>query len=210
MKLEYGWDLAHLFVIRLVCVSVCVGESWLFVSSKFNVLDGWCGRFQMYNSAFCTRREQEDWSIFWRPFHSGHFPPFHKNNYITQTPRSLGSIAHPHSDSCTRHKNGTKNLCMVCFEYKQVEMFAWWWPMTRTRTETSDEETTTTQHNDKKPWTILYIPFRTWTLTVLGFAWVGKHVYFPESDILAFCMSKYDVVTSPFSVMTDTPPRGES
>lgn len=55
-----------------------------------------------------------------------------------------------------------------------------------------------------------YIPFRTWTLTVLGFACVGKHVYFPESDILAFCMSKYDVVTSPFSVITDTPPRGES
>lgn len=54
------------------------------------------------------------------------------------------------------------------------------------------------------------LPFSTCTLTVSGFACDGEHVYLPESDILARCISKYDVVISPFSVITDTPPRGES
>lgn len=42
------------------------------------------------------------------------------------------------------------------------------------------------------------LPFSTCTLTVSGFACDGEHVYLPESDILARCISKYDVVISPF------------
>lgn len=56
----------------------------------------------------------------------------------------------------------------------------------------------------------MYLPFRTCTVTDSGFACDGEHVYLPESDILARCISKYDVVISPFSVITDTPPLGES
>lgn len=57
---------------------------------------------------------------------------------------------------------------------------------------------------------IIYLPFNTCTITVRGFAFEGLHVYFPESGARALCMSKYEVVMSPFSVMTLTPPLGES
>lgn len=48
------------------------------------------------------------------------------------------------------------------------------------------------------------------TLTKTGFAFEGEHEYFPESDTRAFCIRRYDVVISPFSVITETPPLGES
>lgn len=57
---------------------------------------------------------------------------------------------------------------------------------------------------------IEYVPFRMCTLTVTGLAFDGEQVYFPESDFRARCIKRNDVVTSPFSVITDTPPRGES
>lgn len=57
---------------------------------------------------------------------------------------------------------------------------------------------------------IVYLPFKTCTVTLRLLAFDGLHWYCPESDVRAFCMSKNDVVVSPFSVMTDTPPRGLS
>lgn len=47
-------------------------------------------------------------------------------------------------------------------------------------------------------------------LTLATSAFDGEHEYLPESAKSAFCISKYDVVTSPFSVITDTPPLVES
>jgi hypothetical protein len=43
-----------------------------------------------------------------------------------------------------------------------------------------------------------------------GLAFDGEQTYLPLSFDLARCISRYDVVMSPFSVMTLTPPRGES
>ena len=57
---------------------------------------------------------------------------------------------------------------------------------------------------------IVYLPFKTCTVTLRLLAFDGLHWYCPESDVRAFCMSKKDVVVSPFSVITDTPPRGLS
>lgn len=48
----------------------------------------------------------------------------------------------------------------------------------------------------------LYIPFRMCTCTVFGWALDGIHWYTPLSLDLAFWISKYDVVMSPFSVIT--------
>lgn len=55
-----------------------------------------------------------------------------------------------------------------------------------------------------------YLPFSTWTVTLLLFALLGLHWYWPESCGRALCINKNDVVVSPFSVITETPPRGES
>lgn len=55
-----------------------------------------------------------------------------------------------------------------------------------------------------------HLPANTCTFTLLLFALLGEHVYWPESDALALCIKRYDVVTSAFSVMTLTPPRSES
>lgn len=54
------------------------------------------------------------------------------------------------------------------------------------------------------------LPFKICTFIVSGLAFVGLHVYFPESGSLARCISKFEIVMSPFSVITETPPRGES
>ena len=54
------------------------------------------------------------------------------------------------------------------------------------------------------------VPFRMCTLIVEGSAFDGEQTYFPLSVVRARCISRYDVVVSLFSVMTDTPPRGES
>lgn len=55
-----------------------------------------------------------------------------------------------------------------------------------------------------------YLPLSTWTITILLFALDGLHWYCPESDGLAPFINKNDVVVSPFSVITVTPPLGES
>lgn len=55
-----------------------------------------------------------------------------------------------------------------------------------------------------------YLPFKTCTVTLLLFALDGLHWYCPESDGLAFLISRNDVVVSSFFVITDTPPRGDS
>lgn len=47
-------------------------------------------------------------------------------------------------------------------------------------------------------------------MTVSGLALDGEHIYFPESATLARWIKRYDVVISPFSVITETPPLGES
>lgn len=57
---------------------------------------------------------------------------------------------------------------------------------------------------------MVYAPLVTWTRTLATSAFEGEHEYFPESAKSAFCMSKCDIVTSAFSVITDTPPRAES
>lgn len=49
-----------------------------------------------------------------------------------------------------------------------------------------------------------------WTFTDFELAFEGKQEYLPESEIWARCIRRYDVVMSPFSVMTETPPLGES
>lgn len=56
----------------------------------------------------------------------------------------------------------------------------------------------------------MYLPFKIWTFTDLEFALDGKQVYCPESAMLARWINRYDVVMSPFSVITETPPLGES
>ena len=56
-----------------------------------------------------------------------------------------------------------------------------------------------------------YSPLRTCTLMDDMFALLGLHLYSPESEGWAACMRSQEVVTSlPFSVITDTPPRGLS
>jgi len=55
-----------------------------------------------------------------------------------------------------------------------------------------------------------YLPFRTCTRTLATSALEGAQEYLPESARSAFCMSRNEVVTSPFSVITDTPPLDES
>lgn len=54
------------------------------------------------------------------------------------------------------------------------------------------------------------LPFRTWTLMPTGVAFDGEQTYFPLSFDFARWIKRYEVVTSPFSVITLTPPRGES
>ena len=63
---------------------------------------------------------------------------------------------------------------------------------------------------NKKKIKRIYLPFNTCTLTLATSAFDGEHEYFPESAKSAFCINKYEVVTSPFSVITETPPRVES
>lgn len=57
---------------------------------------------------------------------------------------------------------------------------------------------------------IFYLPFRTCTRILEISAFDGAHEYFPESGKSASCMSRYDVVVSPFCVCTDIPPLAES
>lgn len=54
------------------------------------------------------------------------------------------------------------------------------------------------------------LPFKTWTLMPIGVAFDGEQTYFPLSFDFARWIKRYEVVTSPFSVITLTPPRGES
>lgn len=54
------------------------------------------------------------------------------------------------------------------------------------------------------------VPLSTWTRTEATSAFDGLHEYFPESERSACWMSRKLVVTSPFSVITLTPPRDES
>lgn len=54
------------------------------------------------------------------------------------------------------------------------------------------------------------LPFKMWTLTDVGFALDGSHVYKPESLWIAFCTNNRLVVRTPFSVTSEMPPRGES
>lgn len=53
-------------------------------------------------------------------------------------------------------------------------------------------------------------PFSTCTVMFAGDALEGLQSYRPESESCAFWMSSEQVVSSPFSMMTVTPPRGES
>lgn len=55
-----------------------------------------------------------------------------------------------------------------------------------------------------------FLPFNTCTLTLATSAFDGLQEYFPESDMSACCIKRKLVVTSPFSVITLTPPRLES
>lgn len=56
----------------------------------------------------------------------------------------------------------------------------------------------------------LHLPLRTCTRTLATSALDGEQEYLPESSRSAFWISRCEVVTSPFSVMTETPPRLES
>lgn len=56
----------------------------------------------------------------------------------------------------------------------------------------------------------MYIPLSICTRTVFVLALLGWQVYWPLSAGWARCTRRYDVVTSPFSVITDTPPLGLS
>lgn len=50
----------------------------------------------------------------------------------------------------------------------------------------------------------------TYTRTLATSAFDGEQEYLPESAKSAFCINKCEIVTSAFSVMTETPPRAES
>lgn len=54
------------------------------------------------------------------------------------------------------------------------------------------------------------LPFKTWTLMLTGLAFDGEQIYFPLSFDFARWIKRYDVVSSPFSVITLTPPLCES
>lgn len=54
------------------------------------------------------------------------------------------------------------------------------------------------------------LPFNMCTLTDVGLALDGSHVYKPESLCSAFCINNRLVVSTPFSVTNEIPPRGES
>lgn len=54
--------------------------------------------------------------------------------------------------------------------------------------------TTRVRHNvnveNEKVFLKISLPFKTCTLTVSGFACAGMHVYLPESETFALCISK--------------------
>lgn len=56
----------------------------------------------------------------------------------------------------------------------------------------------------------VYVPVSTCTRTLATSAFDGEHEYRPESAKSAFCIRRWEMVTSAFSVITDTPPRAES
>ena len=55
-----------------------------------------------------------------------------------------------------------------------------------------------------------FLPLSTCTLTDTALPIAGEHVYIPASEGRASCTTRKLAVISPFSVMTLTPPRGES
>lgn len=54
------------------------------------------------------------------------------------------------------------------------------------------------------------LPLSTWTLMIATIAFDGEQEYFPELVSSAFWISKWDVVTSPFRVSIEIPPRNVS
>uniref|UniRef100_A0A8D8JE03 (northern house mosquito) hypothetical protein n=2 Tax=Culex pipiens TaxID=7175 RepID=A0A8D8JE03_CULPI len=61
------------------------------------------------------------------------------------------------------------------------------------------------------PWCIAAgCSFSMCTRTEAGFAFEGSHVYSPESLAIAFWTSSRLEVSTPFSVTSEMPPRGES
>lgn len=68
--------------------------------------------------------------------------------------------------------------------------------------------------NDCGKWLDIFgarvLPLRTNTLTECLLTLSTMQAYVPESTYLAFCTYKYDVVFSPLSIITETPPRSES
>ena len=56
----------------------------------------------------------------------------------------------------------------------------------------------------------IYLPLSMWTLTETVSPRLGEHEYVPESEGIACWTTRKLAVMSPFSVITLTPPRGES